>query len=1230
MSSNLQSVSLATVARKSMRYFARSHLALAAGVAAATAVIVGALVVGDTVRYSLRSLVLNRLDNIECLLHARVFFDPQFLNGIQLSDPATAFAPAVLFQSTTVEYRDQGQLTRASRVQLLAVASDFWSQLRSPPADTPATDEVAINQSLANELGVQIGDELTILLDDPGGIPSDNPLGRRDGDTLSIPRQKVVAILSEDQIGGVNFQANQNAPRNIFVSLETVQDILECGSDVNAALALRASDVPKVSGQSICDEMNLQLRPRLEDYGLELQRHTRIFPDPERRETGSDAQPQTVYDYYQLTSSQLILDDATSQAVYNRIGEEKTKRLITYLANGITKVNPLPADLSEDRNASNFLPLEIDESNPGRLVLVPMRPTVNFGGQNSEYVNAPRVQSLSRKVPYSIIVGVDENSQLPLADYQRVPFSELKAPFCWINSWLAEQLEAQPGDWIQVDFFEPETVDGKEVEESVRFMIAGIVPITEPETSYRRSRPAQYAQAPTIFNDPNLTPNVEGITDQDSILNWDLPFKLENEISAVDDEYWNNYRLTPKVFMPFYLAVRPDLFASRFGDTTALKFSPDDFADEAELRNQIEEALLDTRPLKGLVFSAVKERQLQAASGTTPFDLLFLSLSFFVIVAALLLVYLLFKLSIQRRNSELGILLAQGYTPGRVRNLLLGEFTGVAILGTLAGTLLGLAYAKGIIAGLETWWIGAIATRFLTFHASAWVLLVGAASGFAACLAAIFVGIRKACQTSPLANLRGTSDEASLPGARPRKIFVAVAVFTALAAIGLMFAAMGQSGMAKAGTFFGSGMLLLVSAMAAIRQLIEPNFQAQSSSQDSGSGGLLYMAWRAVGRNPGRSLLSLSLLSVATFLIASMGVFQISPTEKGYGGFNLIAQSSQPIGRNIGSGIVRNEVLGEEAEKLSATTIVPMRARFAEDASCNNLFQVTEPTILGVSDRLREIHDFAPDSIQFEWAQSQTPENPWLALAPYRSGSADNPIPVILDQNTALWSLKQGAKLNASVVLKIDNREIHFRTVGLLSNSVLQGKLLISAENFKNLFPNLSGFSYFLINSGRRADPQVVAETLERGWANEGLDVQYSEDILARFLGVQNTYISAFQSLGALGLLLGTFGLIAVQVRSVLERRREFAVMRAVGFSPGRLASLLTLETAILLGGGLLAGILCASVALIPYIIEVGPRLSLLGPLMLLVSVLVVGFLAALIAVRAANKQSVLEGLRSE
>ena len=300
-----------------------------------------------------------------------------------------------------------------------------------------------------------------------------------------------------------------------------------------------------------------------------------------------------------------------------------------------------------------------------------------------------------------------------------------------------------------------------------------------------------------------------------------------------------------------------------------------------------------------------------------------------------------------------------------------------------------------------------------------------------------------------------------------------------------------------------------------------------------------------------------------------------------------------------------------------------------EDASCNNLFQVGQPTVLGVPKQLSQVEQASGVEMRFQWASAEVRESPWSALEPTATGSEESPIPVVLDQNTAQWSLHQGASIGAITKLRFDGQWVHFKTVGLLSNSVLQGRLLIGEANFKSLFPTLSGFQFFLIRSGK-AQPSIAMETLESGWSDDGLDVVSSEEVLSRMLSVQNTYISAFQSLGALGLLLGTFGLAAVQTRSVIERRRELSLMRAVGFSDLRIAKMLTLETAFLLGGGMLIGVCAAAIAIVPYIIEVGPNTSLVQPFVMLVLVLVAGSLSALLAIRTAMRLPILDGLRAE
>ncbi len=1233
------------VAWRSLVYFGKSNAAVALGVAATSAVITGALLIGDSVRGSLRGLVVDRLSNVHVALQARTFFDPVLLRTLSRPEGVAAVEPAVIAASSSVEARHGEGVRRAARVQTLAVAPTFWTAVRLPHRIVPpATDQVAINASLATELGIDVGDEITLRLGKLAGVPGDLSLGRPEESTVSIPRQRVAAILPDDSIGGLNFRTNQAPPRNVFASLETVADMLESDGTVNGALVLAEPDrnLPDDIGRQWARELDSQFRPRLEDYGLQLERHTRIFPDPDIDDPAvADTPPETLFDYYQLTSKELIIDLPTSTAVYDTVGHSNACRMLAYLANSIARIEPPEQEMRPDRLAVVFEARNPDDvvynAQRGRpsmqlaVVDPPPNPeeaisTSRLGEFRSEATEVQQPKVLSRLVPYSIVVGVDFDDELRLQDYRSVELDALYVPYCWINSWLANQLGAQPGDWVRISYYQPETADGQQVELATNLMIAGIVPITEPKRQYLRNRPAMFDRRPTIFNDPNMTPHVPGVTDQESISQWDLPFQLTYPITPVDDEYWNNHRLTPKLFLPYRYAATRSMFASRFGVTTSIRVPASKVETPQMLRDAIDEALLPMRSLKGLTFEPIRAEQLRASTGTTPFDALFLSLSFFVIVAALLLVFLLLKLGLQQRASQVGVLMALGFTAARIRGVLLREQAVVCAMGTALGIGLGIGYAHLMLAGLETWWVGAITTQFLDFFMTPTSLALGAAGGGAVSLLTIFLGLRQLSRLEPLVVLRGATEGPSLVDRSQPIVWGGLAALAAVGGVGCIVAGLNQSGMARAGAFFGSGMLLLLAGLLALRYRIGV---AVTAGHHQARIGLAGMVFRSAIRNPGRSMLAISMLAVTTFLISSMSVFQMSPTERGYGGFDLIAESSIPVFKDPGSGEVRRDMLGPQAEMLRSVSIVSFRTRLGEDASCNNLYQVAEPTILGVPPRLAELHDFAPEHVRFEWVATANQENPWRALDRQGNGTRAYPIPVILDQNTAAWSLKQGAGLNAPIELEIGGKRLYFQTVGLLANSIFQGKLLIGKQNFERLFPYETGFRFFLINSGDQPADRV-AEILEEGWSDSGLDVQESDKILQQFLNVQNTYISAFQALGALGLLLGTFGLAAVQLRSVVERRRELALMQAIGFSPRRLSQLITAETFALLATGVGIGIVCAVLALAPYVLEMGPQLNLVGPLLLLLVVVAVGFAVVRLALRSVARQPLLEALRNE
>jgi ABC-type antimicrobial peptide transport system permease subunit len=129
---------------------------------------------------------------------------------------------------------------------------------------------------------------------------------------------------------------------------------------------------------------------------------------------------------------------------------------------------------------------------------------------------------------------------------------------------------------------------------------------------------------------------------------------------------------------------------------------------------------------------------------------------------------------------------------------------------------------------------------------------------------------------------------------------------------------------------------------------------------------------------------------------------------------------------------------------------------------------------------------------------------------------------------------------------------------------------------------------------------------------------------------VENTYLSTFQALGGLGLLLGTLGLGAVLLRNVMERRKELALLRAVGYQARHLRTIVLAENAFLLISGTAIGAICALIAIAPAFMERGGHLPNPSLGLLLLAVPLAGMIASLAAVRAVNRAPLIETLRAE
>ncbi|HIN94133.1 MAG TPA: ABC transporter permease [Planctomycetes bacterium] len=1175
---------------RSLRHHWRINLAVALGVSAATAVLTGALLIGDSTRGSLRQLTLDRLGSIDEILITDRFFRQEMAEQIagnnQFKTDYRAAAPAILFPQGTVETMpESGSPARAGNVLVLGIESSFWKLGTGQQAQTLVADEgqIILNEPLARDLGAEVGSRVILRLPADQQVHADSPMGDKEKRVRSIPELTVSAVIPAEGLGQFALRSSQGQPRNAYIALPTLQDELRQEGKVNAILVTGKSPLEPPS-EKASRALSSLLQPQLEDYGL------LIKPVSLNYENG-EGEIETVLSYFSLSSQRLMIDEKTesvAQQAFSRLGGQP---VLTYLANSMVKLTP------EGQLAGDEL------------------------------------------VPYSLISAIDSQEKLgPLKDEAGKLIKNIDDGKIIINSWLAKDLQLVPGDHIRVTFFEPETDYGKSsAAEPVDLEVQAIAALTEPDKPFGGRRPALFRKPPTLVNDPDLTPEVPGVTDRRSINDWDLPFKLEHRIRGQDDDYWNHYRTTPKAFVS--MKTGQSLWSSRFGRVTSFRIPAAAGVTVKSLGEQFVQQVHKSGETLGFEFIPIKRKALAASRGATPFDGLFLSLSFFVIAAGLMLVSLLFRLGVEQRASEIGTLLAMGTRRQQAGYLLVGEGICVACLGALLGIAAGVGYAQLMLLGLRTWWIGAVVSPFLEFHWTFRSLIIGYSLGVLTSVVTIAWSVGRTRQTSVRQLLSGQVAEPSYLPQSQRKgkttltviLLLLALVLATIAAVPSIATKLGSEG--QAGAFMGAGALVLTALLIIIAGLLKQTSASETALVRAPV--LPRFAARNASRNAGRSTVTIGLVASACFLIASLSAFRLDPSQSGKGGFEMVARSSLPIYVDLNNRQQREEFFGEQAKALDATTIFSLRFQPGDDASCNNLYKAQQPRVIGVTPAM--IEHFSQAAVPFAWAASAAEGdqrlNPWELLASTSGahrGSEDDPLPVVIDKNTAMYSLQLWSGVGQSYSVDYENgRTVHFKVVGLLANSILQGSLLISEADFERHYPDVSGYRYFLIDTGSENSDQA-AQLLENRFSDEGFDTRSTDELLESLLQVQNTYLSAFQSLGALGLLLGTFGLATVQLRNVLERRAELALMRSTGFPRRRLATMVMLEHSILLLGGLATGIFASLVTVLPHWFSGGAAIPGSRLVIDLLVILVVGLLAGLAAVVATLRAPMISALRGD
>jgi ABC-type antimicrobial peptide transport system permease subunit len=1097
-----------------------------------------------------------------------------------------------------------------------------------------AGETAFINQTLARQLVAREGDDIVLRVRKPSALGLDAALSPRNEDTIAV-RLKVGAILSAEALGDFGLTAQVAPTANLFLPMDFLADKVGVHDQANLMITgpirrerqisrlergrfhvavwlwkhtprLRGLDPSRLAGRLMLSLQPKRTRPIPDELGLpwlntELARAW--LPEDAGLSVRAVEQPQSatggesIRPFVEVTSSRIFLEPSVATAAL------KPRTVL------LTNREAYQADAPSDVVFAQFV------TNGVRVL--------------TYLANLIRAGDRDRATPYSMVTA---------ADRPFVP-ADMRDDEILVNQWLADDLQVKPGDTVQLSYYLVDS-GSRLAERTNTFRVRQIVPLAG------------------IYADRTLMPEFPGLAKAESTHDWDAGFPLVYPIRDKDEAYWKTYRGTPKAFVT--LAAGQAMWTNRFGALTAVRYEVPTSTLAMTCREAVYRNLLaNLQPEElGLRFEPVRAQALKAADQAQDFGQLFLGFSIFLVVAALLLMALLFQFGLEQRAAEVGTLLALGFTPKQVRRLFLREGAMLALGGSLIGALGGLAYAKAMLWGLATVWRSAVGPSSLQFHATPATLVIGVFAGTVVAVLTIWLTLRKQAR-QPARELLGGEVQSLKSKAQSRGAWVAMG--SGLTAVAIVIWGLAQGESANAEAFFSAGALLLMAGLGWAAAWFG-RLAREAGAARLTLGGL---GVRGCARRRKRSLATIALLACGSFLIVSIGVFRLDANlnatkrTSGIGGFALISEATMPVVQDLNTRSGR-EFFGLGAGDLEGVNVVPFRVRAGDEASCLNLNRAQRPRLLGVKPELlagRFTFANVAKSLdrQQGWEllrggggrkEALTEESPMAnrqspigesrlasartnnpALRTPHSALADE-IPAIGDANSIQWAL--GKEIGDTIdYVDEQGRAFKVRLVGAVANSILQGSLLIDEAEFVKRFPGESGYRMFLVDAPSNSVSQVSA-TLSRALQDVGLELTPAAERLNAFNAVQNTYLGTFQILGGLGLLLGSAGLGIVVLRNVLERRGELGLLTAVGFRRRALQRMVLSEHVVLLGLGLGIGVAAAAVAVLPAILSPGTQLPYVSLGVTLGAVLLNGALWTQLASWYALRGNLLEALRNE
>ena len=411
---------------RSLRFHARSHVGVVLGAAIAGTALTGALLVGDSVRGSLRQRALQRLANTWfALAPGERFFDrkiEEMPHPFSVSrTPIVPVPTRSILRSQSLRKADALALTgsaskptsetRANDIQIFGID---WRFSEIAPAIYPQilrTNSVLINQPLASQLGVSQGEEIILRVQRPRGLSLEAAVAERREQTVAL-RATVAGIVPPEQGGSLDLKARSVPALNAFVPINVLSADVRLAGKANLRLIgpIRLSDIVWTVAKTNPPTGLAAYVSKVRKTWNRLVLH---HGDPPPR-----SKPASTHEALKALNEELQkswqLTDAELQLEYPPVPgaiELRTPRVF---------LDPPVVDAAQEIE-SNAVP-----------ILTYLASLISAG---------------SNSTPYSMVTAAGPPFTPPaMADDEIL-----------VNQWLADDLKLKPGDSVQMSYFLPES-----------------------------------------------------------------------------------------------------------------------------------------------------------------------------------------------------------------------------------------------------------------------------------------------------------------------------------------------------------------------------------------------------------------------------------------------------------------------------------------------------------------------------------------------------------------------------------------------------------------------------------------------------------------------------------------------------------------------------------------------------------------------------------------------------